>query len=115
MTEKNRLLRAKQVVERLPISISTWWAGVKAGKYPQPLKLGPKTTVWRESDIDAIVEGGLVSRGGKGSRCANIELKDDGELVVVLPVAADDDEHAAVMTAVGKMIRRSQPVLQVER
>ena len=25
------------------------------GKYPQPIKLGPKTTCWRESDILALI------------------------------------------------------------
>lgn len=36
------------------VSRSAWWAGVKAGKYPQSLKLGPRTTVWRASEIYAI-------------------------------------------------------------
>ena len=34
-----------------PVSKSAWWAGVKSGKYPQPVKLGPKTTAWRVDDI----------------------------------------------------------------
>ena len=25
----------------IPVSRSTWWAGVKSGRYPQPVKLGP--------------------------------------------------------------------------
>ena len=32
-------------------SNSTWWAGVKAGRFPKPIKLGPRTTVWRVEDI----------------------------------------------------------------
>ena len=40
----------------IPISKSSWWAGVKSGKYPQPIKLGPRTTVWRASDIQAIID-----------------------------------------------------------
>jgi len=39
----------------IPISRASWWAGVKSGKYPQPLKLGSRTTVWRESDIVALI------------------------------------------------------------
>jgi prophage regulatory protein len=35
----------------LPISKSTWWAGVKSGRYPQPVKLGPRITAWRLADI----------------------------------------------------------------
>jgi len=41
----------------LPISRAAFYAGVKAGKYPQPIKLGARTTVWRESDILRVVNG----------------------------------------------------------
>lgn len=34
-----------------PVSPATWWAGVKSGKFPQPYKLGPSTTVWDAQDI----------------------------------------------------------------
>ena len=27
----------------IPVSRSTWWAGVKDGRLPQPVKLGPRT------------------------------------------------------------------------
>ena len=37
----------------VPVSKSAWLAGVKAGTFPQPIKLG-KTTVWRESDVLAL-------------------------------------------------------------
>jgi len=40
----------------LPISKSTWWAGVKTGRYPKPIKLGPRTTCWRAEDIRALME-----------------------------------------------------------
>jgi predicted DNA-binding transcriptional regulator AlpA len=50
------LLRLAQVLQIVPISRSAWWAGVRTGKYPAPLKLGPKTTVWRASDIRALVD-----------------------------------------------------------
>jgi predicted DNA-binding transcriptional regulator AlpA len=51
-----RLLRLKQVLEIIPVSKSTWWTGVKNGKFPKPSKLSERTTVWRESDIRALVE-----------------------------------------------------------
>ncbi len=41
----------------IPVSKSTWWAGVKSGRYPQPVKLGPKITAWKISDIRALIEG----------------------------------------------------------
>ena len=39
----------------LPISKSSWWAGVAMGKFPTPIKLGARTTCWRESDVRALV------------------------------------------------------------
>ena len=40
----------------IPVSKSTWWAGVAAGRFPQPLKLSPGVTVWRAEDIRALIE-----------------------------------------------------------
>lgn len=54
-----RLLRLSQVLSPegpIPVSKSTWWRGVKSGRYPQPIKIGMRITVWRESDIIAIVK-----------------------------------------------------------
>jgi excisionase family DNA binding protein len=48
--EMPRLLRDKQFAELLSISRSYLWRLVKQGKIPAPIKLGPKTTVWK-SDI----------------------------------------------------------------
>ena len=55
----NRLLRLKEVLQIIPISKSSWWAGVKSGRFPAGIKLGSRTTCWRESDIMQIVERGL--------------------------------------------------------
>lgn len=40
----------------IPIGKTAWWKGVKTGKYPKPLKLGPQTTVWRVEDIRQLIE-----------------------------------------------------------
>ncbi len=40
----------------LPISKSTWWNGVRTGRFPAPVKLGPRTTAWRASDIAELLE-----------------------------------------------------------
>jgi prophage regulatory protein len=39
----------------MPVCKSTWWAGVKSGRFPSPVKLGPRTTVWRVEDIRALI------------------------------------------------------------
>lgn len=41
----------------VPVSASTWWAGVRAGRYPQPTRaLGQRITAWRVEDIRALIE-----------------------------------------------------------
>lgn len=41
----------------IPVSKSTWWAGVKSGRYPKPVKLGPRITAWRVGDIRELLAG----------------------------------------------------------
>lgn len=55
------LLRLPEVLRRFPVSRSTWWAGVKAGKYPAAQKLSSRCVAWRESDIVALMH---EMRGG---------------------------------------------------
>lgn len=38
-----------------PVSRSTWWAGVKCGRYPKSVKLSPRCTAWRVSDIRDLI------------------------------------------------------------
>lgn len=40
-----------------PISKSTWWKGVKEGRFPKPVKLSMRCSAWRVSDIKALMEG----------------------------------------------------------
>lgn len=40
----------------IPVSKSTWWNGVKTGRFPQPIKLGERTTAWRVEDIRAFMD-----------------------------------------------------------
>jgi predicted DNA-binding transcriptional regulator AlpA len=39
----------------IPVKKSCWWAGVKSGRFPAPVKLSPRVTVWRVEDIRAWV------------------------------------------------------------
>lgn len=55
------LLREKQILGPhgpVPVSRSTWWAGVRAGRFPQPVRLGPRTTAWRVGDIRQLLREG---------------------------------------------------------
>ena len=40
----------------IPVSKSTWWDGIKEGRFPKPVKLGPKVTAWRVEDIRELIK-----------------------------------------------------------
>ena len=52
-----QLLRLGQVLRYVPVSRSCWWLGVRAGRFPKPLKLSERVTCWRAEDIRALCEG----------------------------------------------------------
>lgn len=57
--KRDRLIRLKEVLELVPVCKSTWWAGVKTGRYPAPVHhLGPRITAWSMSSIMQLVNGG---------------------------------------------------------
>ena len=51
-----RYLREPAILEIFPMGRSSWWRGVKEGRYPAGIKLSPRVTVWRASDIDALIQ-----------------------------------------------------------
>ena len=51
-------LRLNQIIGPngpLPISRSTLWKRVRQRTFPEPVKLGPRTTAWRADDIQAFL------------------------------------------------------------
>lgn len=41
----------------IPVKKSCWWAGVKSGRFPKPVKIGNgRGTFWRVEDIRAMIE-----------------------------------------------------------
>ena len=55
-TDMPRLLRDKHFAALLSISRSYLWRLVKQGKIPAPIKLGPKTTVWKSEDAIKVIK-----------------------------------------------------------
>ncbi len=49
-------LRLPQVLEIIPISKSSWWKGIKEGRFPKPVKLSERTSAWLRTDIDALCD-----------------------------------------------------------
>ncbi|AFY62391.1 AlpA family transcriptional regulator [Synechococcus sp. PCC 6312] len=71
---KDGFLRIDDVLKFIPVSKSTWWAGVRSGRFPRGVKLGSKTTVWRVQDIRQLIEN---PTGGGPKTC---ETPTDGNL-----------------------------------
>jgi prophage regulatory protein len=53
---KDRFLRLEEVLKIISVSKTTWWSGVKSGKFPQSIKLTARTTVWSELEIYAFID-----------------------------------------------------------
>jgi prophage regulatory protein len=49
-------LRLTQVLSVIPIGKTSWWEGVKAGRFPKPIKLTPRCTAWRVDDIRELIK-----------------------------------------------------------
>lgn len=56
-------ISVKQLAIRYGVSVPTLWRWVKDGKFPQPVKLGPGSTRWRESDVLAWERTRLAEAG----------------------------------------------------
>lgn len=66
MSTNPRFLRLPQIIGKpdakppipaiIPICATTWWAGVRSGRYPKGVKLSPRVTVWRASEILALID-----------------------------------------------------------
>jgi len=65
---QDALLRLRQIIgdprstppvpPLVPVGRATWWAGVASGRFPKPVKLGPRLPAWRRSDILKLIESG---------------------------------------------------------
>jgi predicted DNA-binding transcriptional regulator AlpA len=49
------LIKLPAVLQRFPVSRSKWYQGIKDGRYPAGIKLGPRASAWRNSDIDKLI------------------------------------------------------------
>ena len=51
-------VRIRQIISPhgpIPVSRSAWWAGVRRGEYPPPVRSGRRVTAWKVDDIRALV------------------------------------------------------------
>jgi prophage regulatory protein len=48
-------VRLPQILRVIPLGKTSWWKGVKSGRFPKPVKLSPRCTAWRAEDIRALI------------------------------------------------------------
>lgn len=58
----DRVLRLPEVVERVGLKRPTIYKRARAGTFPQPIKLGPNSSGWLESEIDAFLANAKKQR-----------------------------------------------------
>ena len=61
MTEQKTMpetgyMRISDVLRYIPVSKTTWWNGVKSGRFPKAVKLGPGITTWKVEDIRELIK-----------------------------------------------------------
>ena len=49
-------VRLSKILNIIPVGKTTWWNGVASGRFPKPVKPGPRITAWRVEDIRALIE-----------------------------------------------------------
>lgn len=62
---EERLLKLPEVLSTLGMKKTAFYAGIKAGKYPKPIKRSPRDTVWPMSVIQKIVSDTIAGGGGQ--------------------------------------------------
>jgi len=59
-------VRISQILKVIPIGKTTWWEGVKSGRFPKPIKIGERTTVWQVEDIKDLIQQYMVLKKQEG-------------------------------------------------
>lgn len=49
-------VRLSTILKLIPVGKTTWWAGVKSGRFPKPVKLSKRTTAWRAEEIRMLID-----------------------------------------------------------
>jgi len=49
-------VRLSQILTVIPLGKTSWWAGVKSGRFPKPVKLSERCTAWKAEDIRELIK-----------------------------------------------------------
>lgn len=50
------LMRLPEVLAMVSVSRSSWWSGIRDGRYPRPVRIGARSVAWRCADIRKLIE-----------------------------------------------------------
>jgi prophage regulatory protein len=74
--DPNRLLRLTEIIGRkaspnhpalpalIPVSRTTWWEGVRTGRYPKPVLISKGCVAWRAEDVVRTIHEMNARDGG---------------------------------------------------
>jgi len=66
-----RILRQPEIKQKTGQSRATVYRGIAAGTFPKPVKLGPGSVGWIESEVDQWIRDRIAERdtdgGGRGA------------------------------------------------
>ena len=62
--KSTRLLRLGEVTRLTGLGRSTLYARVAVGKFPSPVKIGPRASAWPEVEIDGWIAARIAERDG---------------------------------------------------
>jgi len=48
-------VRLSQILMVIPLGKTSWWEGVKSGRFPKPVKLSERCTAWRAEEIRELI------------------------------------------------------------
>lgn len=53
--DDDAFVRLPVVLSVYPVGETSWWAGVKSGRYPKPVKLSKRVNAWRVGGIRQLL------------------------------------------------------------
>lgn len=48
--------KKRDIPALIPLSKTTWYAGINSGRFPKPIKFSRRVSLWRLSDIQRVLD-----------------------------------------------------------
>lgn len=76
MGAEMQLLRLPDVLRQTGVSRSSIYARIRAGQFPRPIALGPRTSAWLATDVTAWIEQKVNESRGENDQARTGLVKD---------------------------------------